>query len=180
MDPRGPKDNIDGTARLMVILAWVAGLAFAAYLFQQFLDRRFNPNRDLPTEAVAGAERSVVLLRNAQGHYVADGFIDGHPVTFLLDTGATTVAIPEALARRWGLELRPGGYSQTANGSVPVWRTRLREVQLGPIRLRDVSAVAMPSMAPDDPVLLGMSFLRRLELVQRDGRLLLRQPAGRR
>lgn len=175
MKQEGDDNNIAGTARFMVILAWVAGLAFAAYLFQNLLDERFNPNRDLSMEAVPGAPPEVVLRRNAQGHYVADGWIDGHRVTFLVDTGATTVAIPEALARRWGLRLRPGGLSETANGTVRVWRTTLKEVRLGPIRLRDVPAVVMPGMSEDSPALLGMSFLKRLEMVQRDGRLLLRQ-----
>ncbi len=171
-----PGNDNDRLARGMVLLAWVVGLAFAAWLFQQQLDRRNNPNRDLPERPGSDGVREVVLLRNAQGHYVADGFIDGHAVTFLLDTGATTVAIPEVLARRWGLDLRPGGYSRTANGVVPVWRTRLDSVQLGPIVLRDVSAVVLPSMGADAEVLLGMSFLKRLELVQRGDRLTLRQP----
>ncbi|RMG33777.1 MAG: TIGR02281 family clan AA aspartic protease [Gammaproteobacteria bacterium] len=171
----GDGDNIAGIARFMVLLSWAAGLAFAAYLFQHLLDERFNPNRDLSLEVTPGGPREVVLRRNAQGHYVADGAIDGHRVTFLVDTGATTVAMPEALARRWGLRLQPGGLSETANGTVQVWRTTLREVRLGAIRLHDVPAVVMPSMGPRSPVLLGMSFLQRLELIQRDGRLLLRQ-----
>jgi aspartyl protease family protein len=175
MDQKSGNDNAR-LARGMVLLAWAVALLFGAWLFQQELDRRDNPNRDLSTEPGIGGAREVVLLRNAQGHYVADGFIDGHPVTFLLDTGATMVAIPEALARRWGLRLRPGGYSQTANGMVPVWRTRLASVRLGAIELHDVSAVVMPSMAAGGHVLLGMSFLKRVELVQRDGRLLLRLP----
>lgn len=176
MGEGGDGDNIDAMARGMVILAWAAGLALAAYLFHNILEERSNPNRELSVKVAPGAPRQVILRRNAQGHYVAEGWIDGHPVTFLVDTGATTVAIPELLARRWGLRLHPGGWSETANGRVRVWRSHLGEVRLGPIVVTNVSAVVMPGMSPDSPALLGMNFLKRLELIQRHGRLLLRHP----
>ena len=137
-------DNLRGTARGMVILAWVAGLVFLTWLFQQVLDDRYNPNQQLMS-SVDGQQREVRLQRNFQGHYLANGQIDGHPVTFLLDTGATDVAVSERLASALRLPRLGQAYSQTANGTVRVWRTRLDRVQLGPIEMRNVSATIVPT-----------------------------------
>ena len=158
----------------MLLLAWVGGLGLLTLLFQDVLESRLNPN-DKPRVQVAEDGRSeVVLERNAKGHYVATGFINGMAVTFLLDTGATDVAIPEALADRLGLPRIGGAVSHTANGPVAVWQTLLDQVRLGSIALPDVRASILPSMRAGDPVLLGMSFLRQLEFTQRDGQLTLR------
>ena len=172
-------DNIKGTARIMVILAWVSGLVFLTYLFQQMLDDRYNPNAELAMLTGSDGVREVVLLRNAQGHYVASGRINDESVVFLLDTGATDVAVPLDLADDLGLPRLQRGMSRTANGTVPVWGTRLDSVRLGAVELRDVRATIVPSMGRGSPVLLGMSFLKQLEMVQRDGRLTLRQGAAR-
>lgn len=118
----------------------------------------------------------VVLQRNRAGHYVGKGKINGKPVLFLVDTGATEVALPLALARRLDLRLRPGGMSKTANGNVRVWRTRLDSVDLGGMRLNKVRATVLPNM-PGEEVLLGMSYLKHYELLQRGNTLTLR-PQG--
>lgn len=157
----------------MLILAWVGGLALLTLVFQDQLEQRYNPNREPVMQVNAAGEREVVLERNAQGHYVATGLINGLPVTFLLDTGATDVALPESLADRLRLERLGGGISQTANGPVAVWQTRLEQVRLGDIELRDVRASIVPSMERNTPVLLGMSFLQQVDFSQRDGRLIL-------
>lgn len=172
-----PDDNAQQetarAGRFMLILAWVAGLGLLTVVFQDELDSRFNPNSTPQVQLAADGRNQVVLERNSQGHYVAGGEINGYPVTFLLDTGATDVAIPEALANRLRLERQGGGISQTANGPVAVWQTRLDEVRLGAIRLNDVRAAILPSMEGGVPVLLGMSFLKQLEFTQRDGQLIL-------
>jgi aspartyl protease family protein len=169
---KGPdNDETQRTGRLMMLMAWVAGLLLLTLVFQDQLEMRFNPNAAPRTVSDADGNAQVVLERNARGHYVATGFINAVPVTFLVDTGATQVAVPEALADRLRLERMGGAISQTANGPVAVWRTRLDEVRLGSIRLRDVDASILPSMAAGDPVLLGMSFLRQVDFSQRDGQL---------
>jgi aspartyl protease family protein len=118
---------------------------------------------------------SVVLQRNRMGHYVAGGRINGESVTFLVDTGATAVALPVALAERLELPLLPGGMSKTANGLVRTWTTRLDSVDVAGLTARNVRAVVMPNM-PGDEVLLGMNYLKRFELIQRGDTLTLRAP----
>ena len=114
------------------------------------------------------------LFQNRVGHYLAKGKINGSPVRFVLDTGATAVTVPGRVAEHLGLQAGRAQLARTANGTITTYRTRLDEVSLGTIRLRDVRADINPHMEGNE-VLLGMSFLRSLELVQRDGSLTLRQ-----
>lgn len=174
MTQESPHKGVQRTGRTMLLLAWVGGLAVLTLLFQDALESRLNPNAKPLVQVTADGRNEVVLERNMRGHYVATGFINGLAVTFLVDTGATDVAIPEGLAERLRLPRGGGGISQTANGPVAVWQTLLDQVRLGSIELTDVRASIVPSMHADDPALLGMSFLRQLEFSQRDGRLTLR------
>jgi aspartyl protease family protein len=172
-----PLPSLDDTpsriGRAMGFAAWVVGLALLALLFNGLIERQSNPNPSPSAEIGAAGLPQVVLRRNRAGHYVASGRINGEPVVFMVDTGATDVALSLPLARRLGLPLAAGGMSETANGRVATWRTRLDSVDLGGLVLHDVRASVLPNM-PGDQVLLGMSYLRHLELIQRDGTLTLR------
>lgn len=153
----------------MIIASWVLLLGLLTLLFNEVLVGRNNPNRQL--QAVDGGNGiSVILKRNRGGHYVATGQINGRDVTFLVDTGATQVAVPEGLALHMGLKKGERQSSSTANGWTHTWSTVIDEVRLGPIVQRNVRASILPNM-PGNEVLLGMTFLRDMELVQRDGKL---------
>jgi aspartyl protease family protein len=123
-------------------------------------------------EVARGAPR-VVLTADAAGHYIGDGAINGRPVRFMVDTGASLVALSQAQADRIGLAFRnaPRGLANTANGEVPANRVRLDSVKLGLLEIPGVEAVVLPSGLPH--VLLGNSFLGRLRMTQADGRLTL-------
>lgn len=159
----------------MLFGAWVAGIALLAMLFQNYLDHKENPNSDLAFEVGAEGIPQVVLQQNRHGHYVASGTINGESVVFLLDTGATTVSLPQGLARRLDLPMRPGGMSKTANGMIQTWTTRLDSVSLGGLTAHNLRATVLPNF-PGDQVLLGMDFLRRFDLIQRGGELMIRLP----
>lgn len=154
---------------VMLWLAWLLILGGGWWLADRWLAQQANPNQ---TPSI-NAQGEVVLLRNREGHYVADGEINGKRVTFILDTGATSVALSARLARE--LDLRRGAAIQvvTANGVASGFQTRLRSVRLGSIVVDDVSAVYSEGL-PQDAVLLGMSFLKRVEFTQRGDHLILR------
>jgi aspartyl protease family protein len=157
----------------MLLGAWVVGLAILVMLFDGLRsDRERLPPVQGTVESATGVPE-VRLARNRAGHYVAGGRINGQPVRFLIDTGATDVALPLDLAERLGLSLRPGGLSKTANGTVRTWSTRLDTVDLGGLVARNVRATVLPNM-PGQEVLLGMSYLKHLEMIQRGGVLTLR------
>jgi len=80
--------------RIMLFAAWVVGLAMLALFFQRLLNDQENPNRTLEVAPDTQSRPQAVLRRNRAGHYVANGRINGEPVVFLVDTGATDVALP--------------------------------------------------------------------------------------
>jgi len=156
-----------------MILAWCAALFLATRFFGQWEQRQQNPNAEVVSQQGEGFIE-VKLVGNHQGHFVASGQINGQPVDFMLDTGATDVAIPVSVAQRLKLEKGFGVTLSTANGLSQGYRTRIDRLQLGDIVLRDVRALVAPGL-DGNQVLLGMSALNKLEFTQRGGTMLLRQ-----
>jgi len=118
--------------------------------------------------APSGDRQSVTLAADPRGHFVSEGSINGNPVRFLVDTGATTVALPAAEAQRLGIDYRKGerGVTSTAGGLVPIYRVRFDSVKLGAIELTGVDGIVIEQGL--DIALLGMSFLNRVEM-KREG-----------
>ena len=113
-------------------------------------------------------KREVTIPRGADGMYRITGTINGRSVEFMVDTGATVLALSENQANRLGIDYqRMGqkGYSETASGVVPVHMIKLDKVEVGTIALTHVEAVVVEGNHPSTP-LLGLSFLRRIELIQ--------------
>ena len=97
------------------------------------------------------------------------GHINGKSARFLVDTGATSVSMGSAEAKRFGINYAAGqkAFTSTANGVAPVYRVKLDEVRLGDITLNNVDGVVhLDNSLP--VILLGMSFLNRMEM-KRDG-----------
>ena len=120
--------------------------------------------------------QAVALAADAQGHFIADVKINGLFIKGLVDTGATTVAIPGDVARTLGIVPRPEDYTvrvATANGETMGARIRLGEVRISTIVVRDVEGVVVPNGLPT--TLIGMSFIRRLGSEMRGNTLVLRQ-----
>ena len=121
------------------------------------------------SSASTGSRNSVTLAADSRGHFVTQGSINGATARFLVDTGATTVAIPAVEARRMGIDYTKGdrAYSSTAGGVVPIFRVKLDSVTVGDITLLGVDGVVMEGQGMD-VILLGNSFLNRTEM-RRDG-----------
>jgi len=159
-------------------LGWVA--ATFALLFGLLywtlgglLDRRHHPNEHIATGS--GAPGRIELAVSPGGQYIVPGTINGHEVDFLVDTGATHVAVPVSIAEVAGLERGAETRVQTAGGTRRAWYTTIERMAIGGIERRNVRGSINPSM-PEDHVLLGMTFLRGLELRQQGDRLIIETP----
>jgi len=108
--------------------------------------------------------QSVTLAADTRGHFITEGAINGKPLRFVIDTGATLVALPASDAARLGIDYRKGrlGSSRTAGGVVPVYRLTFDTVKVGGIELHAVEGLVIEQGL--DIALLGMSFLNRVEM----------------
>lgn len=122
----------------------------------------------------AGARGSkIVLTAGSGGHFVTQGAINGKPVQFMVDTGATDVAMSTADAERLGVDYKKGlmGRGRTANGVVTVWQVKLDSVRIGDVEVYGVDASVLP--AHSGPILLGNSFLTRFQMTRFNDQLVL-------
>jgi aspartyl protease family protein len=112
----------------------------------------------------AAASREIVLTAGTGGHFMAAGKVNGKSVNFMVDTGATLVAMSRDDAQRLGVDLSSAklGMSQTANGPVQVQVVTLSAVRVGGVEVANVAAVVMPQPMPY--LLLGNSFLGRFQM----------------
>lgn len=118
-----------------------------------------------------GGKASVKLSADPGGHFISMGSVNGYSVRFLLDTGASTIALPANEASRMGIKYKSGqmvGVS-TANGVIPAWRVMLNNVKLGDISLNQVEGMVVETSMP--AALLGMSFLNRTDM-KREGEIM--------
>jgi aspartyl protease family protein len=122
------------------------------------------------SSAATSSDRGkAILAADSRGHFLADATVNGLPVRFVVDTGATLIALPQQEAERLGINYRAGQASQTrtANGLAQVYLVKLDAVKIGGIELHNVDATVHQGGGLDQ-ALLGMSFLNRV-LMQRDG-----------
>jgi aspartyl protease family protein len=115
----------------------------------------------------------IVLTAGTGGHFMTLGAINGRTVQFMVDTGATMIAMGAADADRMGLNYRSGqqGQLSTANGVVTAWKVRLDSVRIGDVEVHGVDAVVAPQAMPY--ILLGNSFLTRFQMRRDNDQLVL-------
>jgi aspartyl protease family protein len=115
----------------------------------------------------------IVLTASSGDHFMTQGAINGKSVRFLVDTGATTVAMGVSDAERLGIDYKKGvpGRSSTANGIVTAWLVKLASVRIGDVEVYDVDAVVLPVAMGH--VLLGNSFLTRFQMTRMNDQMVL-------
>lgn len=150
------------------LVAAIVWLALAGGIFY-LMDGLLNPNK----LAVLGADHTVALQRGLDGHYRAQALINGQQVNVLVDTGASGVAISQQVADRLGLQSHAAVRTSTANGDSIAYMTRLATVKLGGVEAKNVAAIIAHGL--DGDVLLGMSFLGRMDVRLYQGSMTIRQ-----
>lgn len=154
--------------------------AFALVVFFLFLFlfiffyQRYEQQAYLPNRSATASADGLLLQASSDGHFRVAGMINREPVVFMLDTGATGVAISQSLARRLAIPTRGSGQVSTANGVIDAPLARLDSLTFGGWEFSDVPAFVMPQM--DDEVLLGMRILRHFHWQQEGGTLRLQTP----
>ncbi|MGB5279386.1 MAG: TIGR02281 family clan AA aspartic protease [Gammaproteobacteria bacterium] len=176
-DKDNRRDFISRAGTAMTTVAWIMFLFILFGAFDYLFSQRNNPNQNIVTNeyyVASGLQKEIVLQRNAYGHYVSSGTINDHEVVFLLDTGASDIAVPESLANDIGLTKNQRIVVSTANGNTRAFRTRLASVAIGDIKLYDLSAIILTNM-PGKEILLGMNFLKHFEITQKGKTLTIKQ-----
>ena len=125
---------------------------------------RLGGANEQPAASAGGGGREIVLSAGSGGHFTTAGQINGKTVTFLVDTGATMIALGQADADRLGINYKnaPRSLASTANGTIQINTVTLSSVRVGDVEVANVEAVVMPSAMPH--VLLGNSFLTRFQM----------------
>jgi len=159
-----------GDARAGRWMLWVAAFGLLGGLTFLFSLVAFDSGG--MTAGTDSYGRATVILEPGQGgHYFVEGTINGSPVEFLVDTGATDIAISNTVAQRIGLDFGPKVTVMTAAGPAPAWMTRLDSVSIGGLHHDNVRASITPGLG--EQALLGMSFLKHFSIRQEGGNLVI-------
>jgi len=164
---------IDGKPRNVAVGATVDGIrlvsvtgneAVVELKGKRVILRLGDAQVNLGGKASEGGGKQIVLTAQSGGHFHANGAINGQSVRFMVDTGATMVAMDKFEAERLGLDYKNGrrGITRTANGDMAVYATKLASVRIGDVLVYNVDAVVSP--APMPYILLGNSFLTRFQM----------------
>ncbi len=140
---------------IIYVVIWLSLISAMVYL----VDNIQNPNK---IWRLGDNANEVVLQRGLDGHYRAEALINNQKVNVLVDTGATGVAISQAVADKLQLKSVAAVRTNTANGDSVGYMVRLESVKVGGVEANNVSAMIAPSLGGD--VLLGMSYLGRMDV----------------
>jgi len=167
----------------LAAVALAAAVLVPRYLMQHATVASVVPttiaaHSDTPVEPNLGNTRTIVVAPDSHGHFRVDGRVDARPMDFVVDTGATMVALTARDAEMLGIHPAASDYTiavSTANGTARAAPVTLNKVEIGSVTIRDVAAMVMPENALSEN-LLGMTFLSRLQRYEySNGRLVLQQ-----
>jgi aspartyl protease family protein len=163
--------NVDGQRKLVKVgqtgpggVVVISADSRGAVLRVDGVERAYSLSREYSNGFAEPSTRQLSIAKGIGGHYWIAGSVDGHPMQFLVDTGATSVALNEGHARRLGIDYRVVGRPlqvSTASGTVRGWRVTLNSVKVGALEVLGVEGVVLEGGSPTE-ALLGMSFLGRV------------------
>ncbi len=167
------EQEVSSIGKFMFFGMWIGLLGLLSLFFYNWESNEFNPNQSIDSKINVRGQAELVLTANRHNQYIANGYINNTAVVFLLDTGANDVSIPAHIAKKIGLKRGRQLRFETANGTAIGYQTKINKIKLGGIELENITASINPNVKFDE-VLLGMSFLKHLELVQKNRTLTLR------
>jgi aspartyl protease family protein len=162
----------------LALAAGIVGPKYASHIGADPPPVGLTARPTAPGAAAAANSRSVVVPRDSRGHFEVDARINGRRVGFMIDTGASVIALTAHDAARLGIHPAQNAFVaevKTANGTVRAAPIHLDVVEIGDLAVRDVDALVLPDEALSDN-LLGLSFLSRLRRFEySEGKLVLQQ-----
>ncbi|MFZ3184775.1 MAG: TIGR02281 family clan AA aspartic protease [Pseudomonas sp.] len=174
--------NVDGQRKLVKVgqtgpggVQVVSADSRGAVLRVNGVERAYSLSRESSAGFSVPTKAQTSIARGADGHYRVVGSVAGQSVAFLVDTGATSLALNETQARRLGIDFRVQGEAMIVNlakGTARAWRVKLPQVKVGPLEVLGVEAFVLEGEGAND-ALLGMSFLNRVRWHEDQGVLVL-------
>jgi aspartyl protease family protein len=174
--------NVDGVRKLVKVgntgpdgVVVVSADSHSAVLRVNGVQRTYTLEREYSQGFAVPTKNQVSIAKGLGGHYWIAGSANGQQVQFLVDTGATTIAMNDSQARELGIDYRATGKPtvvSTASGTAAAWRVTLDKVKVGTIEVLGVEAMVLDGPAPSE-ALLGMSFLSRVRWREDQGVLIL-------
>ncbi|MCF6766913.1 retroviral-like aspartic protease family protein [Thiotrichales bacterium 19S11-10] len=155
-----------------IYIFWIGIFALLIYVIHSVLE--YKKKAQLTPEVSQTAHKNIVTLEAINHQYMVNGYINKHPVIFLIDTGASSVSIPEAVANSIGLKKGFQQTALTAGGHTTVYHAIVDTLQIGNITLKNIKANISPAFHAEY-ILLGMSALKHLEIQQKNNQLILIQ-----
>jgi aspartyl protease family protein len=156
---------------IFLIIGWIVALSLVAFLVHE------NMYSTKPPSFIAtNSGKQLTISRDYDSHFRITGTINGVPVTFLIDTGATSIAISEHVAAEAGLKKKGEVTTETANGTGVGYLTHIAELQINQIEFKDIAAVIVPNLGSNE-ALLGMNVLSKFNIQQTDSAMVLTVPA---
>lgn len=163
--------NVDGQRKLVKVgqvgpggVRVIRADSRGAVLLVDGVERNYSLSREYSDGFAESQKKQLSVAKGIGGHYWVSGSVNGQSIQFLVDTGATSVALNDEHARQLGIDYRVVGTPlqvSTASGTVRGWKVTLDRVKLGELEVLGVDAVVLEGSSPTE-ALLGMSFLSRV------------------
>jgi len=174
METRLDNNNIGSNTRrlggIFLIIGWLIFLGLIALLIQESIYKTKNPTI---SQTYNGSQ--LTIYRGKDSHFRVKGSINGIEVTFLIDTGASSIAVSEHIGKAAKLKKLSRVATETANGSSTGYLTSIEHIYIGGIELNNLSAVIVPNM-DSDMALLGMNALKNFSIQQTGDTMIISVP----